>query len=146
MKTQAVREFLSVGFFNCENNTLYGVETSAVKHFQIFFKVFFKAFDYKCGIAAPHLSFFQSNYFCKASLKRRFCVLEIWGNSQRNIRNDKKSSLLTINNCIKNEHLCITGNFPKQLQKLSQTIIYKNIFQQLFLLLLLPFSSLNRSM
>ena len=55
----------------------------------------------------------------------------------------KVNSMLPINNCSKNELHYEVGNFPKCLEKLFGTIICKNIFRQLFLVLLLVFWNLN---
>ena len=106
-------------------------------------KLFFKAFDHKCAITTSYHIFLQNNYFCRAPLESYFCVWKIWEISQANIWNNKKSSMLPINNCTKKLH-CGSENFTKCLQNLSGTTTCKNIFQQLFLLLLLAHQSFKR--
>ena len=103
-----------------------------------FMRYFLKAFEHTCGIAILQYSFLQNNYFSRAPLKSCFCALKIWVDSFGNIWNNKKSSTLLIIKCAKNELHCWIENFPKSVWNLSGTIISKNIFGQLFLLLLQP--------
>ena len=89
-------------------------------------KLFFKAFNQKCAITTSYHIFFQNNYFCRAPLKRCFCVWKIWEISQTNICNNKESSMLPISNCTKKLH-CGSENSTKCLQNLSGTTTCKNI-------------------
>ena len=106
-------------------------------------KLLFKAFDHKCAITTSYHIFLQNNYFCRAPLESCFYFWKIWEISQASIWNYKKSSMLPINNCTKKLH-CGSENFTKCLQNLSGTTTCKNIFQQLFLLLLLAHQSFKR--
>ena len=99
-------------------------------------KLIFKAFDHTSTIATSYHIFLQNNCFGRAPLESCFCVWKIWEISQASIWNNKKSSMLPINNCTKKLH-CQSENFAKCLQNLSGITTSKNIFQQLFLLLLL---------
>ena len=85
----------------------------------------------------------QNNYFCRTPFESYFCGWKIWEISQANIWNNKKSSVLPINNCTKKRH-CGSEIFTKCLQNLSGTTTCKNIFQQMFELLLLAHQSFKR--
>ena len=99
-------------------------------------KSFFNAFDRKCAITTSYHIFLQNNNFCRAPLESCFCVCKIW----KNYQDDKKCSMLPINNCAKKLHFR-GNNFPKCQQKLSGTTTCKKTYQQLFLLLLLVHQS-----
>ena len=98
-------------------------------------KLFFKAFDHKCVITTSHHIFLQNNYFCRTPLESCFCAWKIWENSRNFL-----GMMIKVPRFI-GEVRILSGTLLF-LRNLSGITTFKNIFQQLFLLLF-PIQALN---